>query len=282
MNRCLRCAREIPEAGTLCDECGQHSADRSGPVLVIGASSRQESADANAAAPADVQGQQPVVIVTPPPAMPPPPAQPPLARALASRRELVIALAAFVVAGIGTLGFLSASSASRGDAMSATEARKPTASTSPRSVATPKWNSGNRYWTGNQRHAIAFELSANNKVHVWQRDAQPVLVVRCQSKRTDAFVYIESAAKLEPRDQNHTVHVRFDDGPDTSERWPDSDEHVALFAPDGAAFAHRIIAARTLRFGYTPHNAEPVVAEFNVSGLSELIEPAARQCGWKK
>jgi hypothetical protein len=37
-----------------------------------------------------------------------------------------------------------------------------------------------------------------------------------------------------------------------------------------------------LRFGFTPHNAAPVMANFQVSGLGNLIEPVARQCGWKK
>jgi hypothetical protein len=68
---------------------------------------------------------------------------------------------------------------------------------------------------------------------------------------------------------------------DVTERWADSDEHDALFAPDGAGFAQRLQRARTLRFGYTPHNALPVVAQFQVSGLSDLIGPVAKECGWK-
>jgi hypothetical protein len=68
---------------------------------------------------------------------------------------------------------------------------------------------------------------------------------------------------------------------DVTERWADSDEHDALFAPDGAGFAQRLQRARTLRFGYTPHNALPVVVHFQVSGLSDLIGPVAKECGWK-
>jgi hypothetical protein len=40
--------------------------------------------------------------------------------------------------------------------------------------------------------------------------------------------------------------------------------------------------AHTLRFGYTPHNAAPVEAVFQVEGLAELIAPVAKDCGWKK
>ena len=50
-----------------------------------------------------------------------------------------------------------------------------------------------------------------------------------------------------------------------------------------AAFAHRILSAKTLRFGYTPHNAEPAEAQFHVDGLDQLIDPAAaKDCGWQK
>ena len=55
-----------------------------------------------------------------------------------------------------------------------------------------------------------------------------------------------------------------------------------LFAPDGVAFAQRVMTAKSLRFGYTPHNAEPVEAQFQVDGLAELIAPAAKDCGWQK
>jgi hypothetical protein len=134
----------------------------------------------------------------------------------------------------------------------------------------------------NQRRGVAFELYAENKVPIWQRQAHPILVVRCQANRTEAFVFIESAARIESEDENHTVRIGFDDEPEMTERWPDSAEHDALFAPDGAAFARRVTRASRLRFGYTPHNAAPVVATFAVSGLADLIAPAARQCGSTK
>jgi hypothetical protein len=37
-----------------------------------------------------------------------------------------------------------------------------------------------------------------------------------------------------------------------------------------------------MRFGYTPHNAAPVSAQFDVAGLAERISPAAAQCGGAK
>ncbi|HEX6065438.1 MAG TPA: hypothetical protein VFZ04_14505, partial [Longimicrobiales bacterium] len=77
----------------------------------------------------------------------------------------------------------------------------------------------------------------------------------------------------------HTVSLRFDGQPPSSEKWPDSADHDALFAPDGAAFAARLAAAREFEFGFVPHNAAPVVARFSVAGLMPLLQPASKHCG---
>ena len=73
--------------------------------------------------------------------------------------------------------------------------------------------------------------------------------------------------------------VALDDDAASHERWPDSVEHDALFAPDGASLARRLMTAGTLRFSFTPHNAAPVTAVFNVHGLAEQLKPVAKHCG---
>jgi hypothetical protein len=149
-------------------------------------------------------------------------------------------------------------------------------------AVTPKWTHvmGGR-WTGGDKKAVAFELRANNRIHIWTRDVTPLLIVRCQGGQVEPFVYTQSAARMEPQDGDHTVRVAFDDGPEETERWPDSDEHDALFAKDAAAFAQRLAAAQTLRFGFEPHNAPPASAHFDVSGISGLLAASAKPCGWK-
>jgi hypothetical protein len=161
---------------------------------------------------------------------------------------------------------------------------RPAASVSaPAEAATQKWNSENRaYWVGNRPRSAAFELPAENTVAVWTRHVRPTLVVRCMAQSIQTFVVTESALKIEPQTDDHTVTFSFDDEPPTTERWADSDEHDALFAPDGAAFAQRLMRSRSFRFGYTPHNAAPVTAVFSVAGLGSIMEPAARECASKK
>jgi hypothetical protein len=223
----------------------------------------------------------------PPPVAAPAPAT---VRASAGRRKaLVIALA---VLGCGVMAFpmlITRGTSSSAVALSpvagtSPPASAPRASSSPAtgtpSSIVPKWNSDNRaYWLGTQRRGAAFELLADNVVSTWQGPSRPTLVVRCMSRKLETFVFTRSAMKIEPQ-PGKMVTVSFDEEPARTERWFDSDDHVALFAPDGVAFVQRVARARSLAFGYTPHNSPSVVARFQVSGLHELIVPAAKECGW--
>lgn len=92
----------------------------------------------------------------------------------------------------------------------------------------------------------------------------------------DVFVFTDSAARIEPDTLDHTVRIGFDDEVEQPAMWPDADTHDALFAPDGGALARRLTAARVLRFGFTPHNAEPVMMQFPVAGLAPLLARAAK------
>jgi hypothetical protein len=143
-----------------------------------------------------------------------------------------------------------------------------------------RWTNGSR-WVSDRKSA-AFELKSSNRVNVWMGQVQPSLVVRCVANRTETFVYTETAARIEPGVEDRAVRVRFDDEPYVDERWPDSEEHKGLFAPNGASFAQRMLNAKTLRFQFTPHNAETAEVQFNVAGLRELIEPVQKKCGWQK
>jgi hypothetical protein len=139
------------------------------------------------------------------------------------------------------------------------------------------WAENTPAWTAETRRRIAFELPARNETNVWLKTVRPLLVVRCQEGSMEAFVYTDSPAAMETEDEDHSVRLSFDGAPGRTERWPDSSTHDALFAPNGAEFTAKIMKAESLRFGYTPHNAAPVVAHFDVRGLAEKLGPA-RAC----
>jgi hypothetical protein len=50
---------------------------------------------------------------------------------------------------------------------------------------------------------------------------------------------------IEPHMDGKTVTVTVDNEEASTERWRDADDRVALFAPDGAAFAQRLLHANT-------------------------------------
>jgi hypothetical protein len=145
-------------------------------------------------------------------------------------------------------------------------------------AASPGWIENSSTWTGTARRAVAFELQARNETQVWMRIVRPLLVVRCVEGRIDTFVFTDSPAAMEPEDEDHTVRISIDGEDARTARWPDSSAHDALFAPDGAALASQLERASMFRFGYTPHNAPPVVATFDVAGLSGKIG-ASKACG---
>ena len=208
-------------------------------------------------------------------------------RTAMNRRELTIAIAVVAGAAAITLGLLVARAAPAGEVSSSSAAstppRQPATAPASASTSTVKWSADNRvHWTGSKRNTAAFEVPAEKTVAIWMREVRPLLVVRCMANSTEAFVITDSALKIEPQTDDHTVTFSFDGETETKELWQDAEDHNALFAPDAAAFTQRMMRARTLRFGYTPHNAAPVVAEFQVNGLAPLIEPAAKVCGWTK
>ena len=276
MKKCSRCGREIPESSTVCDGCRQQVVESVAPLFVA---EDTASAGRPAQAPAAVHATAPPNPENASPSSPRPGGMP---------RQLVLMILAVGGAGALTLGVVmtrgSASPAASPTANASTAAAS-AAEAAPTATAPPRgrWSAENSaYWVGRQRKAIAFELPAENKVGVWMRQVHPRLVVRCMANRTEVFVLTESAAQIELGTEDHTVRLAVDGEPETSIRWPDSAEHDALFAPDGAGFAQRLTTASTMRFGFTPHNAPPVVIHFNVGGLGPLIDPVAKECGWKK
>jgi hypothetical protein len=146
----------------------------------------------------------------------------------------------------------------------------------------PKWTRANSgQWLGDRRGSIAFEVPAENTASSWMTRVRPILVVRCLANTTEAFVFTQVPAAMEPQDDRRTVRVSFDDETAMTEHWERSADRDALFAPDGVTFARRLAAARTLRFAFTPHNGPTANIEFHVDGFAERIGSVARLCRWK-
>ena len=259
MKRCQTCGRELHDPATTCNAC-----------------------DAWAAAVVDSPNRpDPVSTDTTPVARSVP--------AAGARREILLVAAALAGAALLIVGFMLVRRVPEATVSAAPASVSPrtsppsTASTSASAPAvTPSWSTEHKArWLGGERGA-AWELAADDVVQTWFGPSHPLLVVRCASRTIDAIVYTGSPMMIEPHVDGKTVRVTVDNEETSTERWMDADHRDALFAPDGAAFAQRLLHATTLQFSYTPHNFSPVVARFHVTGLAPLIERSGRECGWKK
>jgi hypothetical protein len=160
----------------------------------------------------------------------------------------------------------------------------PPADTEPivESAPSANWIGARRaVWAGDGSKTIAFELAASKDVGVWMKSVRPVLIVRCLSRTTEVFVATGSAASIEHEAGSHSVRMQFDDAEPVAESWSDSVSSQELYAPDGVTLARRLAQVRTLRFGFTPYNSAPVVAEFDVSGFDQVVGLVAGTCGWR-
>jgi hypothetical protein len=245
---CTRCERIIPDDGVLCPHC-------------------------SAWEPPQTAAHEPVEEI----------AQP---AGGGGRRRLLLIAATVVGGGVITLGALRgggdqptmaapvATPASPSPTVTTAVTREPEAPAPPAAT----WIDNGSMWLGASQKGIALELPARNETPVWMRTVRPLLVVRCVARRTDVFVFTDSAIAMEAKDSDHTVRIRLDDGPDRVERWPDSSSHDALFAPDGKRLLGELSGGRSLAVSYTPHNAAPVTARFDVAGLAERLGSNARHC----
>jgi hypothetical protein len=150
----------------------------------------------------------------------------------------------------------------------------------PESTSAPKWSRTRQsQWATDGSRTTGFEVEAERDVTVYMDRVRPVLAVRCISRQTEVFVVLRSAPSIENSDNTHTVRIGLDDEPDVEQRWLDSSNMQALFAPDGKAFTARMATARRLRFAFKPFNAPPTAVEFDVHGFEGPLAAMSKTCG---
>lgn len=210
------------------------------------------------------------------------------ARPQATHMTLMLVGAAGTLAGVVfvlALGWL------RGDApVQTAAAAAPAAAAATNPVASavddadppPTWiGQRTASWAPDGSKTIAFELAATREVPVWMSRVRPLLVVRCLSRTTQAFVVVGTSVSFEDDNYRRTIRLQWDDGPETAQQWQTSESGQELFVPDGVAFVRQLRQSHRLRFGFTPFNAQPVTAEFVVDGFESYAGLVASTCGWR-
>jgi type VI secretion system protein VasI len=129
--------------------------------------------------------------------------------------------------------------------------------------------------------SVTLTLEAENRISGWLQNETPRLQIRCRENKTDLYVWTGMAANPELGLYNeHTVRIRVDATTPTTQRWSQSTNNEALFAPQPIALARRLVAGERLVFEFTPFNAGRAVAEFDIRGLRPGLREVATTCKW--
>jgi len=164
-------------------------------------------------------------------------------------------------------------------------ASSPATTSSPATGVPPpggKWTEARQASQMDDTQGVTFHLEAENSVEGWLKRGKPSLIVRCREKRTDVYMVTGMPASVESGDlDGHTVRVRFDDMPAQQQRWSESTDKEALFATSAVQMARNLAKANLLRVEFTPFNASPAIATFDVGGFDQHIGQLAAACGWK-
>jgi type VI secretion system protein VasI len=184
-----------------------------------------------------------------------------------------ILLGTFVVLTLVTLNLLS---------------RRSRAAQGPPATPEEKWTISIGRSSMDDSRTVVLALDSEDKIQGPLGTVTPSLIVRCQEKKTEVYVATGMAASVESHgeysiapEDSHTVRTRLDDAVASTEYWSESGDHKALFAErDSIEFAKALSGASTFTFQFTPFDASPQTAQFNVGGLGPHLHKLAEACGW--
>lgn len=98
---------------------------------------------------------------------------------------------------------------------------------------------------------------------------------RCMSGETDVFISWDDYLGREAN-----VLTRVGEEEATTQKWGMSTDQTATFHPKPVAFLKDMMSTDRLVAQVTPYNESPVTAIFQISGLSQALEPLREECEW--
>ena len=129
---------------------------------------------------------------------------------------------------------------------------------------------------------VTLVLDANERINGPVKSFLPRLIVRCRERDTAVFVGTGMPASVEYGTETHGVRLRIDDGKTTTDAWSESTSNDSLFAPQGMVLLRQLVSGKHLAFEFTPFDAPPQVAQFDIDGLGPMLAGAKDACGWDK
>ena len=130
---------------------------------------------------------------------------------------------------------------------------------------------------------VSLILDANNYIDAYyNKSEKPTLIIRCKENKTEIYIRTNVSANPELGLYNEfTVRIRLDKNKPFKQRWGESTNGEALFAPRAIALAKKINKSKKMLFEFTPYNSNSQLAEFDVRGLEPYLKELADTCNWK-
>jgi type VI secretion system protein VasI len=145
--------------------------------------------------------------------------------------------------------------------------------------AAGKWHKVENKNAFDDSKTVSFLVDAEGAIDGPVTSKVPTLIVRCKEDIPEAYISTGMAASVEEGTDDHHVRLRFDSEAPTVEAWAESTNNEALFAPHSVEFIKQLVGAKKLAFGFTPFDANPQVAIFDVEGLGHLLA-GQDVCAW--
>lgn len=153
-------------------------------------------------------------------------------------------------------------------------------------ITGPVWSAG---WTvsvdknpmDDSTTAVA-RLEATDNVSVWTGSVRPVLLVRCKSHKTEVYMDADTNFDVEYGNSgsSHLV-IRFDSQKAYKVNATQSTDGKAVFIPKPVGFAKKLLTSKQVLIGFTPFNAPPVIAQFDLEPNKEAsLAEVKKTCKW--
>lgn len=144
------------------------------------------------------------------------------------------------------------------------------------------WKSSTTFSKADDSSIVTLSRRGDQAFRGWpDKLSRPELVLRCKEGRTQVFVKTGMAANVESGADGVTALIRLDKQSAIETMMEEATSKDALFFTEpGETFIEALIAAKTLFFRFTPFNSAPQETTFSLTGLSAVIGPLQKACGW--
>ncbi|MDM8525031.1 type VI secretion system-associated protein TagO [Desulfococcaceae bacterium HSG8] len=141
-----------------------------------------------------------------------------------------------------------------------------------------KWNVSSETSEIDDSTNVYLTLAAEKKIKGRFSQALPVLILRCNENKTDAYVKFDIFLSTRPV----AVTTRLDKSKARTAEWSVSTDYKAAFVPgSNVKFIRNLMKHDKLLVQVTPHGQNSKTTTFDLRGLEEAVKPLQKACNWK-